>query len=154
MAFHPLAHRGGAFFCALRIGRTGKHDTGEKRQAIDRDNVARQVRRFFADHERDRAAEAVADDRGLVEFLRAGVGDDLIARVIEEVVGFDRGHPAESRDRDNVAFVFVLQVFHRVVPDRAGRGETGNEDDRSTVADDFDVDDFGRAGRANGGSRN
>ena len=103
-----------------------------------------------ANREREGAAEAVTDDGGFLEFVLAGVGDDLVTHVIDQVIGLDWRDATEAGDRDDVAFVFVLQMFHGVVPDRAGRREPGNEDDGLTVTGDFDVDDFRRFGGADG----
>lgn len=113
-----------------------------KRQTVNGDNIARQVRGSFANGERERAAEAVTDDRQFMKFLETNVADSLIAHVIEEVTGFHGCHYAKARDRDDVAFVFVLQMLNRAVPNRPRRSDAGNEKNRFAMSSDLDVDEL------------
>ena len=85
----------------------GIGDSGQEGVRIDDHQAAGQVRILRGEIEREEAAEAVADDDGVIEFLFADVVGEAVADAIEHRGGHAR-HTGESGHGEHVAFEAVF----------------------------------------------
>ncbi len=120
-------------------GNGGIHDGAEEGEAVDADDFGRQVGIGFGDPEGEKAAEAVADDDGVVEFIFLDVGGKVLADGGEEVVGGDGFGAAEAGEGEGVSLVALfVEMGGGFVPDFGGAAEAGDEDDGFAGAGNFD----------------